>query len=491
MSNDFNNFKVNIDYSKSDFDDIVSDSSKKDSFEDIFSSTKEKTDIISSGSKHSKPSKRQDRWNKKSKGQKRAYFIFLIVAAVLFLSFVTLAVITLLTVNLLTLSLTFFNLAALMVMAFYALDYKYIVWIIKKKKWAKTLHSFLFSVIALLEVAVLAITIFAGMYTLNFAMSYNHNEITNDPEDLGFEEVIDKEIVNVALFGIDTRNPNTFSGNSDSIMVLSLNTKTQKVKITSIVRDTFVPIENNGRTKYSKINSAYATGGPELAIKTINESFGLDISEYATVNFYGMVDIIDAVGGIDAELTQAEVKRPDGTLHHINGCIDEICANLGKSPKSYYITTAGKHHLNGIQAVAYSRIRYVRNIWGTNNDYGRTDRQRHVMEQLFNKALNISKGRYPKLIESLLPCSETSLSPKQILALANAIFMNTPTFEQTRLPNEKYLMPSPQTSAGSVVYYDLDFAKDLMHAFIYEDISFDDYVAQNGIRKNDWYSKLR
>lgn len=491
MSNDFNNFKVNIDYSKSDFDDIMSENSKKNDFEDIFSSTKENNVSKSSGSKHSKPSKRQKSWDNKSKSQKRAYIILLIASAVLFLSFVTLAVITLLTVNLLTLSLTFFNLAALMVIGFYAIDYKYIVFIRKKKKLKKALHSFLLSIIALLEVAALAISIYGGIYIMKIAVSYNHNEITDDPEDLGFDEVIDKEIVNVALFGIDTRNPNTFSGNSDSIMVLSLNTKTQKVKITSIVRDTFVPIEKDGRTKYSKINSAYASGGPELAIKTINENFGLDISEYATVNFYGMVDIIDAVGGIDAELTQAEVKRPDGTLHHINGCIDEICENLGKSPKSYYITTAGEHHLNGIQAVAYSRIRYVRNIWGTNNDYGRTDRQRHVMEQLFNKALNISKGRYPKLIESLLPCSETSLSPKQILALANAIFVNTPTFEQTRMPNEKYLMPSPQTSAGSVVYYDLDFAKDLMHAFIYEDISFDEYVEQNGIRKNDWYSKIR
>lgn len=488
MSNDFNNFKVNIDYSKSEFEDIISDSSKKPEFEDIFSSTKEKTEKKLQNNKHSKPSKGQNRRNKK---QKRAYIMLLIASAVLFLSFVTLAIITLLTVNLLTLSITFFNLAALMVIAFYVIDYKYIVRIIKKKRWVKAFHSFLFSIIALLEVAVLAITIFAGMYTMGFALGYNHKEITKDPEALGFESVIDNDIINIALFGIDTRKPNTFSGNSDSIMVLSLNTKTQKVKITSIVRDTFVPIEKDGQTRYSKINSAYASGGPELAIKTINRNFGLDISEYATVNFYGMVDIIDAVGGIDAELTWPEVGKSDGTLHQINGCIDEICANIGKSPKSYYITTAGKHHLNGIQAVAYSRIRYVRNIWGTNNDYGRTDRQRHVMEQLFNKALNISKGRYPKLIDSLLPCTETSLSPKQILDLANAMFMNTPTFEQTRLPQEKYLMPAPQTSAGSVVYYDLDFAKDLMNAFIYDDISFDDYVEQNGIQKNDWYSKIR
>ncbi len=350
------------------------------------------------------------------------------------------------------------------------------------KKWQKTAM-----------VLVICIFVLIGIIAtlINTIFDYNYNNITDAPVDLGFEEVIDDKIVNVALFGIDTRSASSFSGNSDSIMILSLNTKTKKVKITSVMRDSFVPITKDGYTKYNKINSAYASGGPELAIRTLNQVFGLDISEYATVNFYGMVDIIDAVGGIDAELTAAEVRRSDGTLHQINGCIDEICKNLGKNASEYYITTAGKHHLNGIQAVAYSRIRYVANIWGTTDDYGRTDRQRFVMEQLFNKALSIGKSQYMKLAKSLIPCTETSLSYSDIISLAFSILLNSPTFEQARIPQKEYLMTSPQTSAGSVVYYDIDFAKKLIHSFIYDDITPEKYIETNGVEKNNWYAQVR
>ena len=400
---EFNNFKVNINYD--DFEDIVSDTSKKEEeFVDIYSATSKQT-----------PKRYAKHRRKTKKGLKIA-----LIAVICFLLAVTVAFVTVITV-----------------------------------------------------------------------FDYNYNEITDEPVDLGFEEIKDKKIVNVALFGLDTRNTNSFSGNSDSIMILSLNTETKKVKIISVMRDSFVPIVKNGKTTYNKINSAYASGGPELAIRTLNKAFGLDISEYATVNFYGMVDIIEAVGGIEAELTSAEVRRNDGTLHQINGCIAEICSHMGLNAKDYYITTPGKHHLNGVQAVAYSRIRYVSNIWGTNNDYGRTDRQRYVMEQLFNKALTLEKSQYMKLAKSLIPCTETSLSYSEIISLAFSILLHSPSFEQTRMPQNEFLMPQPYTSAGSVVYYDIGFAENLIHAFIYDDIKPEDYIAQNGIQKNDWYAKLR
>ncbi len=359
---------------------------------------------------------------------------------------------------------------------------KFKKWWKRRKKWQKAVMITAVSVI-------LALAIFFGVVwgIVRAEFDYNYNQITGDHEDLGIENVIDKDIVNVALFGIDTRSLNSFKGNSDSIMVLSLNTETKKVKIISLMRDTLVPITYNGKTSHNKINSAYATGGPELAIKVINSNFGLDITEYATVNFFGMVDIIDAVGGIEAELTSAETATASRNMYAINGCILEICNKLGIKPEQYYITSAGKHHLNGIQAVAYSRIRYVANIWGTNNDYGRTDRQRYVMEQLFNKALTVDKSQYIKLAKSLIPCTETSLSYTEIIGLAFDILLESPTFEQARIPREDMLMTAPSTKAGSVVYYDLDFAKTLIHAFIYDDITFDEYVEENGVEKYDWY----
>lgn len=353
-------------------------------------------------------------------------------------------------------------------------------WWKKLKKWQKITFG---TGISLLSVILVLAIIFFSMF------GYNYNNITNNPDDLGFENVIDKKVVNIALFGLDTRSEKSFKGNSDSIMVLSINTEAKTVKIVSIMRDSLVAIERNGNKYYNKINSAYASGGPELAIKTINQNFGLDISEYATVNFFGMAEIIDAVGGIDAELTEQEVStnHTDG----LNGLIKRHCAKLKINPEPYYIRTAGKHHLNGIQAVAYSRIRKFVNIWGTNNDFGRTDRQRYVMEQLFNKALKLPKSQYVKLVKALIPYAETSLSYSEIMGLAVNVLLHSPTFEQTRMPLSEYQMKAPNVPrVGSVVYYDLDFAKKLLHAFFYENITPEDYVETNGISKNDWYGNL-
>ncbi|MBQ6825575.1 MAG: LCP family protein [Clostridia bacterium] len=351
-------------------------------------------------------------------------------------------------------------------------------WWQKRKAWQKSMLVAAVSLILILAI---------GLGTFFVVFDYNYNNIKKD--DLGFENVIDEKIVNIALFGIDTRNTKSFKGNSDSIMILSLNADTKKVKVISVMRDSLVPITYNGKTTYSKINSAYAKGGPELAIKTLNTIFDLDISEYATVNFFGMVDIIDAVGGIDAELTSAEVRPVKQFAYGLNACISEICNQMGKDPSKHYITKSGKYHLNGVQAVAYSRIRYVSNIWGTSNDYGRTDRQRHVMEQLFNKAKTLEKSQYIKLVKALIPCTETSLSYNEIIDLSFSIILKNPTFEQARIPMQEYVMPSPSTRAGSVVYYDLDFVTKLLHSFIYDEITPEAYIEANGVEKNDWYRK--
>ena len=340
---------------------------------------------------------------------------------------------------------------------------------------------------------VLILTIVSVFAYVSIAFEYNYEPITKEPDALGFEEVIEEEIINVALFGVDTRNFNSFKGNSDSIMILSVNTKTKKVKIISVMRDTLVPIERNGKITYTKINAAYSYGGPELAIKTLNQNFGLDISEYATVNINGMMDIIDAVGGIDVTLVEQEVAPTAQNTHGINDTINEACNLLGKNPEEYYITKPGTYHMNGLQAVAYSRIRYVKNVWGTNNDYGRTDRQRYVMEQLFNKAKTLSKSQYIDLVKAMLSCTQTSLSYSEIMSIAFRVMFDSPIFEQARVPlNEKdksFLMPAPQASFGSVVYYDLNYASKIIHAFIYDNISFDEYIAANPIEKNDWYTQ--
>lgn len=207
-----------------------------------------------------------------------------------------------------------------------------------------------------------------------------------------------------------------------------------------------------------------------------------------------MADIIDAVGGVEVQLVQEELDvygYEDGKAvnYGFNGTVDDICYSKGISSAEYHIKKAGVYHLNGIQATAYARIRHAKNFEGTNDDYGRTDRQRYVMEQLFNKALTMDKGKYMSLAKALMPCSETSLSYSEIISLAFNILLSSPTFEQSRIPLTEYQMPSKSISGvGSCIYYDLDYAKKIIHAFFYDDIKPEDYIEANGVEKNDWYA---
>lgn len=337
---------------------------------------------------------------------------------------------------------------------------------------------------------VLVIAILLGWFFSYF--KYNYNAITTDPDKLGFTDVKEKGVINVALFGVDSRDETVFKGNTDSIMILSLNTNTKKVKIFSIMRDTLVPMEYQGDSYFAKINSAYSKG-PEHAIKTINQAFDLDISEYATVNFYGMTDIIDAVGGITATITQDELTWKGNDHPNLNNCMDEICSEMGLNAKDYYIHTAGEQTLNGVQAVAYARVRHCTTVWGTRDDFGRTDRQRHVMQELFNKAITMKKTQYVSLIKALIPCSETSLSYSDVLGLAVNILLSSPTFEQYRLPPSEYqsefLMTSP-SGYGSIIYYDLDYAAKLVNAIIYDDVTMEQYIELNPIERNNWYYEM-
>lgn len=348
-------------------------------------------------------------------------------------------------------------------------------WWSRRKTWQKAL---LISATAI----ILILAILYGYIGRVFDRSFN-----DDKDNLGINKVIDDKIINVALFGLDTRGVNSFSGNSDSIMILSINTKSKKVKVMSVMRDSLVPIERNGKTTYSKINAAYGWGGPELAVKTLNQNFNLDISDYATVNFYGMVDIIDAVGGIEATITEDELYDKGPEKPGLNGCMGEICKYLGLNVNKYKINKAGTQHLNGVQAVAYSRIRYCKSVWDTSNDYGRTDRQRHVMQELFNKATKLKKSQYISLANALIPCTKTSMSTSEILSIAASVLLNSPQFEQYRIPQNEFLMPAPSGSFGSVLYYDLDFVSKLIHGIIYDDMTVESYIEANGIGKTPWY----
>lgn len=354
-------------------------------------------------------------------------------------------------------------------------------WWKRRRGWQKALFV---SSICVLSAVIIALGSLGG-YFMSILSKIKRDDDFNamDNEQLGFDQVIDKNIYNIALFGLDTRAVGDFSGNSDSIMILSLNKVDNTIKLISVMRDSLVPINSDGKRVYDKINSAYSRGDAALAVNTLNTVFGLDISEYATVNFFGMIDIIDQVGGIDATIT-------NGEIHHgitINSHIMDECKHMGIDYSQYLIKKEGLQHLNGIQAVAYARVRYSKNWLGHSDDFGRTERQRYVMEQLLKKALAMDITSYPSLAAKLTPYVKTSFSNKELLSLATFL-KNKPQMVNARVPSDEYIINADFKGTGaSTVYYNYEYAAKVIHAFLYDNISPEDYMAQNPVDKTAWY----
>ncbi len=339
------------------------------------------------------------------------------------------------------------------------------------------------SIIAVLVILLGTVLGYGCAVYCGIKSSYNYNDI--DDGELNAIKPIDEGIVNIALFGIDSRKVGSFKGLSDSIMIISLNKKTDQVKLISVMRDTFVEIPGYNP---GKINSAYSLGGPALGIKTLNQNFGLDIKEYATVNFYGMAEIVDAVGGIEVNVRREELNNSKG----LNNNIREQCKYLGVDANDYIVKEPGLQKLGGIQAVAWARIRAVStDVSGEGNDYGRTDRQRYVLEQLLNEVKGLEFTQMASLAQEIVKHMETSLHfEKELIPLITAMFSNNISFSQTRVPQSEYVISDKYSYAGSgwSVYYNLDFAGDIIHSFIYKDITQEDYLKNQGIILDGWHS---
>lgn len=273
--------------------------------------------------------------------------------------------------------------------------------------------------------------------------------INNDILDRINGEDPNKDVTNIALFGLDTRDPDV-NGRSDAIMIASIDKKHDKIKISSIMRDLYVDVPGKGKTK---ITHAYAYGGAQLAIKTLNENFQLNIKDYVTVDFFGLEKIIDRLGGVTIDVRQEEIK-------YINSYMNEV-ANIEKRTVPT-ITQAGKLNLNGIQAVAYTRIRYV------GNDYERTERQRKVLTAMFNKIQSAGLTKYPGIVSSVLPFVSTSMVKTDILSTGTGVFTSgIRTIDQMRYP-----IDGKGETINKVYYLVADIKKvaDQMHKYIYEDI---------------------
>lgn len=224
---------------------------------------------------------------------------------------------------------------------------------------------------------------------------------------------------NIVIFGVDTRDNSLKRGNTDTIMVVSIDNKSKDIKLVSIYRDTYVDIPDIG---YRKINAAYANGGYSLAINTINQNFDLDIEKYVTVNFKAVVDAIDELGGITLDIKENELKTLNGYVRELNRINDTDVPGL---------KSAGIQTVNGTQATAYARIRYT-----AGGDFKRTERQRIVISKIFEKVKESDLKTINSLIDKLLPQVYTNMSNKEILGLAKDVF-SYDIVDQTGFPFEK------------------------------------------------------
>ena len=292
----------------------------------------------------------------------------------------------------------------------------------------------------LLSLFVLLLVSVGGAYFYIHNLLDKTEKVEINEENLGITPenkelaVKNKGVTNIALFGVDAQEGKT--GRSDAIMILTIDKDHDKIKLSSIMRDSYTDI--NGRGK-DKITHAYAFGGPELALNTINKNFNLSIDKFITVNFTTLPKIVDKIGGIEMNLTEGDLKYMNSNL------------------------STGKNTLNGAQALSYARIRY------DGGDQRRTERHRNVITAIFNKIKGMPVSSYPGTLNELLPLVSTNISSSQFMTLGKDIISTGATsMEEYRVPCNNH---SNGKNINGVYYMTFDISAETkeLHKFIYED----------------------
>ena len=214
-----------------------------------------------------------------------------------------------------------------------------------------------------------------------------------------------EKFTNVALFGVDSRTGILGKGSrSDTIIIASINNETKEVKLCSIYRDTYLNLTNGN---YNKANSAYAFGGPDQAINMLNLNLDLNISKYVSVDFTAIANAVDALGGIEMEVNEAEYE-------HLNNYTVETSEVVGRTTTK--LPGPGTYNLDGIQAVSYCRIRYTKG-----DDFKRAERQRTVIAKIVEKAKEKAQSgdlaTINKIITDMFPQVATNLKVDDVLSM--------------------------------------------------------------------------
>ena len=311
----------------------------------------------------------------------------------------------------------------------------------KRLRWIK----FLFEILVL---TVLALVLFlAYKYTQITKTTIQEDQLvvnTDIPED---EWNRMKNYTTLALFGVDSRTGALESGaNSDTIMVCSINNETKEVHLASVYRDTYLDTTND---EYRKCTEVYSIGGAQQSISMLNKNLDLNITDYVTVNFQALVELVDMFGGVDITLSEGEVVWLNGYLVEEREVLGQECED---------VPGPGLQHLNGMQALAYSRIRYI------GLDYERTERQRTVLEQVMKKAQDCDLIQLNEMIDTILPMVSTSLSITDMAKLVTGIGKYTMD-ETVGFPFDKKTMDI--NNSDCVVAVDLAENVRQLHSYLY------------------------
>ena len=231
-------------------------------------------------------------------------------------------------------------------------------------------------------------------------------------EDMSEEEPEYGNTFNVLLVGSDRRD-SSWNGNSDTMILVSVNYDTRQIHMISFMRDLGADIPGSG---IQKLNAAFAIGGTSLLEDTLRSNFGVRIDNHIAVDFYDMIDIIDQLGGVDMEVRDDEIEN-------VNMYIMSMCPYMGLDANNYMLSQGGYLHLNGMQAVAFCRVRFV-----GDNDYERTERQRRVLTALLNSVHPDSAEDVAALLFSLLTDTDTDISIMDLIQLA-PVFLEISDYE--------------------------------------------------------------
>lgn len=343
-----------------------------------------------------------------------------------------------------------------------------------KKGRIKRILCIIFSVIFLIGGS--------GMiYVYSLLNSLNYKEIKDDPASTsptisdnsgdvsGFtvedgELLQDSKVLNVMLFGEDNHGSDEH-GRSDTMIMLSIDNRHKKLKLTSFQRDTYVYIPGHD---YDKINSSYTLGGAKLSIQTIEANFGIKVDRYAVVDFDSFKKIIDTLGGVDIELSQDEID-------YINY---QMYKNKQVDSSKTITDPPGVVHLNGQEALWYARNRGLskgedgNEIGIDGDDWDRTSRQRKLLETIFDSMRNADIGQIVSIVSSVGPLITTNLKKDEITALVTrALTYLDYDVEQYYIPEEGLWYYDDNTPSGSVIRIsDMEAQRRKFAEFVYEEL---------------------